>query len=136
MNRKLLFTENNVGYLEVAAMTIEVTDEFVETIYEAKDFNSASDLKKVLTVIIMFSAMWLSGVILTWYHAFKTIPNRKLLINSELQMQRDRAKAEQDTSIESIKKYLNMYIDEVFPMVFRIQPWYERLLNEIKRHHR
>jgi hypothetical protein len=135
-NRRLTLQQSDIGYLEIAAMSREVGEAFLGTMYESRDLSNVSALGKVVIVVILFASMWSSGILLTWYYAANALPNRKVEINSEIKIQRERAVAEQDNSVERIKKYLNTYIEEVFPVVFRVQPWHQRLILEVKKHQR
>jgi hypothetical protein len=132
-----LLAEEDIGYLEVAAMIEVVGEDFTGTLYEAKNFNSLNDVVKVLTVIIMFGVMWVVGLGMTWYYAVRgATKDRKVELNDQLNLQRKIAAASTKTSVDKIKKYLDAYVNEVFPVVFRPSPWHERLITEIKKHHR
>ena len=104
-------TEEDVGYLEVAAMTEQVSEDFAGTIYEAKNFDSIEDVGRVLTVLLMYGAMWIVGLALTWYYAVRgSTKDRKGELNEQLALQRKVAAASSKSSVDKIKKYLDAYV--------------------------
>lgn len=135
--RGLQAGEDELGYLEIAAISESVSEDFVATTLEARNFDSLDEVQRVLVVIIMFSVMWVVGLGMTWYYAIRgATKDRRLELNEQMNLQRQIAAASTKTSVEKIKKYLDAYVNEVFPVVFRPSPWHERLITEIKKHHR
>ena len=62
--------------------------------------------------------------------------SRKVEVNSVLSGTKQNALARSTTSTEGIRKYLNSYLDHVFPSVYSTDPWYLRLLEEVRKNHR
>lgn len=129
--RRLEETTNEVGYLEVVAMSEYVAGDFVGTLYSAEQFDSASDVADVYIIIVMFAAMWGVGIFVTWYY---TLPESAALneeSSSTLPCNNFTPK-----SVGRIKAVLENYVNEVFPMVYRPTPWDDRLVKEVKKNHR
>jgi hypothetical protein len=64
------------GVLNVVSTSVFVANNFKNTFSSAGDMNSVADLQRVLIVIVMFSVMWASGLLLI----FSCIWRRKYMI--------------------------------------------------------
>ena len=125
------------GYLEIAAISTETSLQFAGTLYESRNINSVDDFKQALIVIIMYSVMWGLGLFVSWYLSLSNdSDDRTDQINKLLHGTKLNAIAQTTDSFDKIKKYLNAYVDEIFPAVYNPKPWYNRLIGEIFKHHR
>lgn len=131
-------SSQDTGYLEIAAMSEQAIADFEGTLYESRNFDSPEDLEDVITIIIMFGAMWTVGLLGSYYFSLRSAldQNNKKNMNLILKDTRLNALAKNTRTVESIKRYMNNYIDQVFPTVYGSSPWYKRLVKEVLKHHR
>jgi hypothetical protein len=61
--RRALGALDDSGALEVVAVSTMVATEFATTLSTADDFNSLADVKKTLTVILMYALLWAMGLL-------------------------------------------------------------------------
>jgi hypothetical protein len=127
----------DTGYLEIAAMSEEAAGQFLGTVYEAENFNEG-DIKGVVTIIILFAAMWMMGLLGSYYFSLRGAMaiDTKANMNQILKDARLNALAKNSRSVDSVKRYMNNYLDQIFPSVYGALPWHKRLVMEVKRHHR
>jgi hypothetical protein len=111
--------------------------EFIETWQEAPAFNSVADVERTLTVILMYSILWIVGlaslcacsVRQRWMRASGESPEGLW----------DKKKAnppKKKQSREEIRQFLTDYINEAFPSVFQSKSVFGRLYAEVVKHHR
>ena len=124
------------GALEMAVVSELVVHDFATTIATADDFNSLSDVKKTLTVLLMYVFLWAGGLlgvlVCTMRQTQKTL--NADIIAADLQHKKDIAATTR--SKEAIRNYLTTYVNEIFPAVFRPTASAVRFWNEISKHHR
>ena len=128
-------------FLETTTMDMVSTgsyigSEFVETLLVAEDFNSVEDLQRVLIVILMFAVLWGGGLTIilgcTWRQQHVRGKNEK----AQSVLERRKQSAEISRSPAAVREYLVNYVAEVFPSVFSNKPFFTRVVDEVKRHHR
>ena len=122
--------------LDLVSTSTYIGSEFVETLLVADGFNSVEDLQRVLIVILMFAVLWGMGLVVifgcTWRQQYKKKKNEK----DKQVLERRKQGALLSRSPAAVREYLVNYVAEVFPSVFSNKPFFTRIVNEVKRHHR
>lgn len=125
------------GAIEVAAMSELVASDFLGTLYVAKELDSLEDIRRVLIVILLYGVMWTVGLIYLLLLAHTEVGTKRKVTNFDvLHSVKANAIAKATTDPDRIRKYLNDYLDLTFPTVFGVTPWFDRLKEEISKHHR
>jgi hypothetical protein len=138
--RKLVDIENfifqNTYALEVVAISEDVAMDFADTIVSTKDFDSVSDLKKVIIVMMLYGTLWGIGIIGLSYWSLHSRRSAKKIGMDAFEKHKNKRIAESTKSISVVQDYLYKYLDETFPHVFHNEYWLTKLWNEIINHHR
>ena len=125
------------GAIEVAAMSVEVSEEFVETLYVSKQLTSPDVLSKTIIVLVLYSSMWSLGLMtMGFLFVHDHLSSRKRVVVDTLRTLKLDAATKGATAQETVQKYLVEYVDSVFPNVYNHTPWYDRLIAEVRKHHR
>ena len=121
---------------QVASMSELVSNTFKNTFTLADSLSSPQNIQKVLIVILMFSSIWLFGIVLTlacyWRRKKMKIKNKELADLRDT----ERQEAEKAKGAKQVRNYLVEYILEAFPSVFRERSRVYQVTQEIRRHHR
>ncbi|CAE7472509.1 unnamed protein product [Symbiodinium microadriaticum] len=134
--RRKLDALGDSGALEVAAVSTMVVTEFGATLATADEFNSLADVKKTLTVILMYGILWASGLIGIFVCSMRQTHTQTKTDVSAAKLARKKELAESSRSADDIRNYLSTYVNEIFPAVFQPSSGSLRLWNEISKHHR
>lgn len=114
-----------------------VVEDFESTVSQAESFNSVSDLRKSLTVILMYTILWSTGLLAVMLCSARqnrkknASSERKDLADRSNQLHSDRVKTKEDMRLR-----LTAYVNESLPSVFQSKPLLIRLFDEVLKHHR
>jgi hypothetical protein len=133
--RRLSSVLQESGALEVVSVTTVVATEFVSTLSTAEDFNSLGDLRKTITVVLMYGIMWTVGVFGVMACSLRQV-HAKINSQGMSKLAKKKAIAMSTKSRVAIRNYVTAYVDEIFPSVFQPTPGVVRLWHEISKHHR
>jgi hypothetical protein len=130
--RRRMSEDSNFVYdssLEVVAASGIVVSEFLTTMSTANDFNSLSDLKKTVVVLLLYGVMWGIGFLALAFFSWSHYKNSKYELKKT-------TNASALPTKRNVRQYLLSYVNEIFPSVFRSNSGLQRLWGEICRHHR
>jgi hypothetical protein len=140
--RRRLGSEQNIGYLEAAAMSQSVGVEFKDTLLYAKGL-SVADLKSSVLVITFFASMWVSvlGVVLFLMLSDNSdghAPVKDLSFrNRRHRRSSPVGNGGPGNKKSNLRVHLMKYIDMIIPVVFRPkQSYFTSLFEELGKHHR
>jgi len=131
--------DNNVamdGVLNVVSTSLFVANNFKNTFSSAGDMNSVADLQRLLIVIVMFSVMWASGLLLIFSCIWRRKYMMKVNVLEKQLLERKRRVAQISYSVAMVQQNLLNYTSQVFPSIFSNEPIARRIWSEICRHHR
>ena len=125
-----------VVVLDMASTATYIGEEFVGTLSAADDLNSVDDLQRVLIVILMFAVLWGGGLSIIFGCVWRRQAMAKKNEKDLSVLKRKQQSAQVSRSPAAVREYLVNYVAEVFPSVFSNKPFFRRMVDEIKRHHR
>ena len=125
-----------VVVLDMASTATYIGEEFVGTLSAADDLNSVDDLRRVLIVILMFAVLWGGGLSVIFGCVWRRQSMAKKNEKNLSVLKRKQQSAQVSRSPAAVREYLVNYVAEVFPSVFSNKPFFRRMVDEIKRHHR
>ena len=134
--RRLSDTLAQSGVLDVVSFSIFLVSDFADTFETAEDFDSLEDVKKVLIVIVLFSALWGGGLLLILSCTWRRTAMEKVHISQEAKLQKRAERVQGSRSLTEVRRYLTEYVVTTFPAVFSNKPFFSRLYGEIRRHYR
>jgi hypothetical protein len=111
--------------------------EFTSTFQSVPAFNSAADAERSLTVILMYSILWIVGLASICACSVRQRWKRASGSSPEALLGKKKANAcKEKSSREEIRQFLTDYVNEAFPSVFQSKSVFGRLSAEVVKHHR
>lgn len=126
------------GLVDAVSMTTYIAGQFAATLAAATQFNSVESLEKVMTVIVMFAALWGGGLVLLCFLYWQDQAGSVATIKEKLMKQISgpaQGEGEGSSAGNELKNYLVTYIGAVFPSVFSSKSLLQRFRAEISNNH-
>jgi len=124
------------GIVNVVSTSLYVANNFKDTFSSTDDINSLAALKRVLIVIIMFSVMWASGLMLIFGCIWRRKHMEQVNILEQDIIDRQNKAAQISYSVSVVQQNLLNYTAQVFPKIFSNEPIARRIWSEVCIHHR
>jgi hypothetical protein len=124
------------GVINVVSTSMYIANNFKDTFSSAGEINSLAALKRVLIVIVMFSAMWAAGLMMIFGCIWRRKYMMKVNIMDQALVERKRRAAQVSYSVAMVQQNLLNYTSQLFPSIFSNEPMSRRIWSEISRHHR
>ena len=135
-NVRVLTSDDTLGVLVVASLSETAVTEFATTLSRADELNSVSDLRKTMTVILMYGILWTGGLLIVFLFSARRTHQNLTGGVAATTVDHEKALAKASKLPEDIKRYLLSYVNEIFPSVFQSTSGSLRVWNEITKHHR
>jgi len=124
------------GVINVVSTSMYIANNFKDTFSSAEEINSLAALKRVLIVIVMFSAMWAVGLMMIFGCIWRRKYMIKVNVMDQALVERKRRVAQVSYSVAMVQQNLLNYTSQLFPSIFSNEPMSRRIWSEISRHHR
>ena len=124
------------GVINVVSTSMYIANNFKDTFSSAGEINSLAALKRVLIVIVMFSAMWAVGLMMIFGCIWRRKYMMKVNVMDQALVERKRRVAQVSYSVAMVQQNLLNYTSQLFPSIFSNEPMSRRIWSEISRHHR
>jgi hypothetical protein len=133
--RRRLVSEDSAikksGVLNLATMAVYVFDDFGTTFTATSSMTSPKALQRVLVVILMFSSLWVGGIVVLFFISWRQRQANTSNKNKVLHQAPDLTDKTSSTSSEQVYKVMYEYIQSVFPAVFNPTSSFDRLKREL-----
>mmetsp|Transcript_27237 Transcript_27237/g.37411 ORF Transcript_27237/g.37411 Transcript_27237/m.37411 type:complete len:938 (+) Transcript_27237:1783-4596(+) len=128
--------EETSGAMQLVAISEYVTADVVHTFTAAPNLNSPENIEKVLSVIVMFAAMWLFALVIiatSYWRKTRTKLQKRKLLESFLHRKRIAEKAQSNVAV---REFISAYVLQIIPAMFRAKQSVHQCVDEVLKFHR
>jgi len=138
--RRFLNDESSVaeesGAMQLVAISEYVTIDALDTFTAASSLNSATSAEKVVTVMLLFAAVWMLGFGVVASSCWRIANSKRQTIKVAELFRHQRRVAETSQSTAAVREYISSYILQTIPAVFRGRSKFHQYVDEIAKFHR